>query len=114
MSPRDYCFWLMGAFELSQFNCSSLLSEKSLKEIRSHLSLTLVDTSETYKSRYPDDCLGLNFCRWLNEWLCNSGSCLTPSQLTEIHKRLSATFICEIDPSFRNSAQLQDVHDGVT
>lgn len=113
MSPRDYCFWLMGACELNRHKRSSLTCEKSMTEIRQHLSLVLADTNETYQYEYPGDCLGLSFCHWLDRRLANAGPRLTLLQLDKIQKRLSQIFTTEIDPSFSNSAQLQDIHDGV-
>lgn len=113
MSPRDYCFWLMGACELNRHNRSSLTSEKSMKEIRQHLSLVLADTSNVYQYEYPNDCFGMNFCRWLDRRLANAGPCLTLLQLDKIQNRLTQVFVTEIDPSFSNSNQLQDIHDGV-
>lgn len=112
MSPRDYCFWLMGAIELTPANRSSLTFERTVKEMREHLSLVLSDTSEAYQHRYPDDCFGLNFCRWLNEWLFATGSCLSATQLENVYELLAQTFMNEIDPSFSNSTQLQHIHDG--
>lgn len=113
MSPRDYCFWLMGAFELVQSKTVSLTCENTMNEMSEHLSLVLADTSEAYQHRYPDDCVGMNFCRWLDERLSQSDSCLTATQLDRIHERLCQVFITEIDPSFGNSARLQDIHDGL-
>ncbi len=113
MSPRDYCFWLMGAFELVRSKSPSLTSENTMKEMREHLSLVLADTSEAYQNRYPDDCFGLSFCQWLRGWLLDTGPCPTVTQLDQIHERLSQVFISEIDPSFSNSARLQDIHDGL-
>lgn len=113
MTPRDYCFWLRGAIELSDpADLSPLTSEKSMKEIRGHLTLVLADTTKAFREEYPDDCFGLEFCRWLDTWIDSSAACLTFSQLGEIDQRLSQVFITEIDPSFSNSEFLQRIHDG--
>ncbi|MBX9691537.1 MAG: hypothetical protein K2Z81_04075 [Cyanobacteria bacterium] len=83
-----------------------------MKEIRGHLSLVLADTTKRFRAEFPDDCFGLDFCRWIDSWIGDAGSCLTLEQLGEIDRRLSQVFITEIDPSFSNSEFLQRIHDG--
>lgn len=112
MSPRDYCFWLRGAYELSNPDLTALTSEKSLAEMRSHLSLVLADTDQDYRDTYPDDCLGMDFCKWLNTWLKNADSHLSLAQLAEVDAKLTQVFMSEIDPAFSNGELLQMIHDG--
>lgn len=110
MTPRDFCYFVMGSLELMQADRSPVASQESMKEIREHLQL--VFDTDTDADKYPDACKGMGFCNWLDGLLSNAGDSLTEAQLVKIQARLSTAFRTEIDPTFANSAELQSIHDG--
>lgn len=52
MTPRDFCYWLQGMFELTG---AKNISRRQLTVIREHLDLVLKEQSEETKVTPEDD-----------------------------------------------------------
>jgi hypothetical protein len=101
MTPRDFCYWLQGAIEVTNIG----LVLKHTTVIQAHLELV---------RRYmaPNDTTDAStFCLCLHAYLLKRNeSGLSPES---IRISLSRVFQHEIDPSFNdtNPADVQSVHD---
>jgi hypothetical protein len=109
MTPRDFCYWLQGTFELGRVN---ELDAAQVEILRKHLKLLPISRFD--RRRFPDAFAGADFCDWLNGLMTgvkpNAG--LTPMQVSKIASRLSQTFLHVIDNTFENIDELREVHRG--
>lgn len=98
MNEFNFCYWLMGMFELGE---TKTISEKQVLLISEHLKLV---EENKYK-----------FCSWLKGALdFNEGKALDEIKTQKILAVLRAEFADVIDKSYPKEIQLalSDAHDG--
>ena len=52
MTPRDFCYWLQGHFEINEYNPLAGLSAAKVQIIKKHLELTF--KAKVDVNRFPD------------------------------------------------------------
>jgi len=101
MTPREFCYWLMGPFEIAGL---TELSAKQVSCIKNHLDLSLKCVPE-----------GGPFVFWLQGALSGRES-LDARETGVVRDKLAGVFIHVIDPSYSDDpdvqAKLQAIHDG--
>jgi len=108
MTPRDFCYWLQGTFELGKVQS---MDASQLDILRKHLQL--VYRAQYDDSRNPDAWVGKEFCDWLTGVLSvASNDGLSEAQTKTIATRLNKTFQHVIDGTFENLDELLDIHHG--
>lgn len=112
MTPRDFCYWLQGYFEIGGQEHDVELSADRLAIINKHLQL--VFESEFDSAAFVNAAAGNEFCNWLSGLIegCDCTSGLPASTVKKIRKRLSDVFVHKIDPTFTNREALQRIHKG--
>ena len=105
MTPRDFCYWLQGAFEITGIQS---LNAQQTTIVRKHLEL--VYAAEYDKDSHSQN--GKDFCDWLQGFLENVSNEMTETQTARVDKRLSRTFLHVIDVTFDNQDKLNDIHHG--
>lgn len=98
MNEFQYCYWLMGVFELGQ---PQTLSTKQVYLIKEHLDLV---TERKY-----------TFCNWLDGFLDAHGTIQLDNQkLAKVLNKLRLEFLNVIDKSYPKELwePLQKAHDG--
>ena len=98
MSEFQYCYWLIGVFELGN---PTVLNIKQMYLIKEHLNLV---TQRQY-----------NFCNWLEGFLDAHGTeCLDNNKLSKVLDKLRSEFLNVIDKSYPKELwnPLQAAHDG--
>jgi len=98
MTPRDFCYWLQGCFELGGKD----LNNKQIEIIASHLKLVF-----TYNPHPKDE--GATFCYFMKGYLQNN------KEFNEkyIKSELNKCFKHEIDPIYGDESmqnQLNEIH----
>jgi len=103
MTPRDFCFWLQGAFEIAGLTG---MTSPQAAIVDNHLRLV-------FKSGGDDSRAG-DFCYWLAGRLQAAESGAVNTATTKaIRERLAGIFAHEIDATTPGDpAQLQQIHDG--
>ncbi len=98
MNEFEYCYWLMGIFELGQ---PQIFSNKQVYLIREHLDLVL-EREHT-------------FCNWLSGFLDAHGTeSMDNQKLNKVLDKLRLEFLNVIDKSYPQElwSALQDAHEG--
>lgn len=100
MNEFQYCYWLMGIFELGS---PTSFNSKQMYLIKEHLNLV---TERKY-----------NFCNWLEGFLDANGiESLENKNLNKVLEKLRLEFLNVIDKSYPKElwSPLQAAHDGKT
>lgn len=100
MKAIEFCYWLQGYFELSEWPDVTALQAKQVACIRAHLALVAtVDPNHENM-----------FVEWLGSFLSNPPHATGTAR---IRRMLAAQFQHVIDPSYSgDKATLQAIHDG--
>ena len=111
MSPRDFCFWLQGAFELGGL---VELSPVRVAMVRNHLLLVFACRAEDEEQDQPQSHVDtFMFCLWLMGWIGASGPTMSREKTKAIREKLDDLFEHAIDPTMPgNPIKLQKLHDG--
>jgi hypothetical protein len=105
MTSRDFVYWLMGFFEISD-NEDVSINQKQAIIIRNHINLVF-EYEKTPK---------MNFVPWLQGFFeIANQDVITKEQTQIILKRLKSVFLHEIDPSMGNTqmqSKMNNIHGG--
>jgi hypothetical protein len=115
MTPRDFCYWLQGHFEVGDLaNLPKAMSSAQVLMVKKHLELTFM--AKVDKARFPDATVGGEFCSFLEGVLAatdlNAG--LSEPLAMKVRAKLNDVFVHVIDPTFANRAELVRHHEGET
>lgn len=98
MKEYEFCYWLMGMFELAKIE---QLSNKQLHLLKEHLKLVK-------ERKY-------NFCTWLDGFLdSHDGNDLNSEKTQKVFKKLQEEFLNNIDKSYPHNLfeKLNAAHQG--
>lgn len=112
MSPKSFCFWLQGAFELGSL---VELSADRVAMVRNHLLLVFACRVEDEEQDPPQDHVdAFMFCLWFMGWIAASGPGAMSREKTKlVRAKLDGLFEHAIDPTMPgNPVKLQQLHDG--
>ena len=111
MTPRDFCYWLQGHFEVGDVaGLPKTMSAAQVTMVKKHLELTFM--AKVDKARFPDATVGGEFCSFLEGILAASdlSAGLSEATATKVRAKLNDVFVHVIDPTFSNRADLVRHH----
>jgi hypothetical protein len=112
MTPRDFCYWLQGHFEINEYNPLAGLSAAKVQIIKKHLELTF--KAKVDVNRFPDANVGGGFCQFLDGVFAAADTTdgLSGPITEKVRIKLSDCFLHVIDPTFANRDELSRIHRG--